>query len=258
MPSHVLSVAAQSPNARAVRAVGNELTRRHLLAGAGAATLAGASTATAAPGNDAELLDLIQRLLAITEEFRRSDARMDALYDQLPSLEWTVEELTAHRIEGRKDRPRTLLPEDIERSDRADDPAQPILQRAVDEREDGYTASLTVVRPKVTAADRAAWRLRCRARRALYDAKHAARDEAMERLGINAGEKQSKAIGAEWYAIRNRIIASPAATVAGATAKMKASADITGTGSDADIDIHEPGLFVSALADLERFAGGAA
>lgn len=237
------------------------MSRRHLLVGAGAAALAGASTVTAAPAAphlDADLLDLIQCLHAITKEFRQSDARMDALYDQLPSLEWTVDELKAHRIEGGKGRPRTLLPEDIERSDRADDPAQPIFQRMVDEREDGYTASLTVVQPTVTAADRAAWRLRCRARRALYDAKHAVREEAMERLGINAGERQSKAICAEWIAIRNRIIASPAATVAGATAKMKASADITGTGSDADIDIHEPGLFVSALADLERLAGGAA
>ena len=234
------------------------MSRRRLLAGAGAAALAGASTATAAPNDHAELLDLIQRLHAKAEEDRLLNARIDALHDQLPSLEWTVEELTAHRIEGKKDRPRTLLPEDIERSDRADDPAQPILQRTVDEREDGFSASLTAVRPKVTAADRAAWRLRCRARRALYDAKHAARDAAKERLGITAGEKQSAAIWDEWLAIRNSIIATPAATVAGAVAKMKASTDITGTGSNADIDVHEPGLFVSALADLERLAGGAA
>lgn len=258
MPKLALSVAAQSQNARAVRTAGNELSRRHLLAATGAAALAGASTATAAPGNDAELLDLIQRLHVKADEDRHLNTQIDALYDHLPSLEWTVDELKAHRIEGNKDRPRSLLPEEIERSDRADDPAQPILQRTVDEREDGYTASLTAVRPKVTAADRAAWRLRCRARRALYDAKHAAREEAMERLGINAGEKQSAAIGAEWYVIRDRIIAKPAATVAGAVAKMKASTDITGKGSDADIDVHEPGLFVSALADLERLAGGAA
>lgn len=230
------------------------VSRRHLLAGAGVAVLSVAATSGAATGDDAELLNLIQRLQAKAEEDRQLNDELDALSDQVPSLEWTVEELAAHRIQDRKDRPRHVTLEEIERNDTWDRPDQRDVQRTVVEREDGYTMSVTIVRPEVTAADWEAWRVRCRERRALYDAKHTAMKDAEERLGIAAGNSRSAAINGEWFAIRDRILATPAVTVRGAVSKLKAAVDVDA----ADPYVAETLLFLSALADLERLAGGAA
>ncbi|WP_298372653.1 hypothetical protein [Azospirillum sp.] len=226
------------------------VSRRHLLVGVGVAVLSVAATSGAATGDDAELLNLIHQLHDAVNVCDRVWGDYNDLFEHGLSLRaWTTEELKRHRIPLGDGRSRTPTLEDLERYDGWDDPTHRKVSREEKEEGDVWSMTITTHQPTPTGDEVAAWRERCAARRALYDAKQTAANE----LGCDAVLEKADALRGEVNRLCALVEGTAPVTLAGAVAKLKACNTVC-----PDEVIEESTLFAAALADLERLAGGAA
>jgi len=243
-------------------------TRRSMLgalaAGSALATAPALSIA-AQPDVDAHLFDLIRQLDEVRATITVASAEYDALHKLLPSRIWTTEELTAHHIDGQKE-PHIVSLEEIEKNDRWDHPGQSrwTTPEVTDVMTDaGTTRTTTMVSffPKATETDLVAWRERCAARRALYDAKLSAHEEAERVHGTDAAQERVNSLWADWDKLRERIASTKPATAAGVLAKIRlyvAEAEPFDLDDD-QVDLGSTeALLASAMADLKRLVGDAA
>lgn len=197
------------------------LTRRAALtATAAMAASAGVAGATAYQHGDADLIDACRRWHEIRDRIARLETEIANLYGDLPSQAWSTEEQTFHRIDGDK-RPRLVTLADIEKNDRWDSPTNPKDKHTITEDGTTWICTITATRPTATEADLAAWRERCAARRALFDAKMAAYREAWDRLKMGEREAEMEARYQQAYALADTIRDLPAATMAGALEKLR-------------------------------------
>ena len=236
------------------------LSRRRLLSktatiagfGGTISSVAGAGVPTA---DDARLSDLCRRWQEIMTIISRLNDEAVVLHKRLPSRQWTPEELTAHRIDGKKDEPRYISPDDIEKNDRWDRPRKGEFEWTESTSEDGavYTQIHTVRRIKATEEDLAAWR-RCAARRALYDAKEASYKEVRRVIGLDAADECIDATWNERDRLAEEIKAYRPLTVAGVLEKMRVFREDDHESFDGEPDElnWSATLFLAALADLKR------
>lgn len=241
------------------------VSRRRLLTGTAPAIAALALPAAviAAPAlNDADapLFDLCRRWREMEPVMDRLSDINEKLHEALPSQLWTPEELTAHRIDGDKTAPRYLSLQDIVKNDDWDHPERGKSSHTTSESDDGLTTVMTITirRHNASAEELAAWKLRCEARRALYDAKMAAYEEAREASGARAADDRLGEAYCEHDRLLNEIKAYLPRTVAGVLEKMRvyrAEGDGTFDGEPDELSWSAT-LFLSALADFERLVGG--
>lgn len=241
------------------------VSRRRLLAGAASAATVGTVAATvaravAAPAIDTPLFDLCRRWREMEPIIARLSDEYEELHRMLPSRQWTPEELKAHRIDGEKDQPRYISLKDLENNDRWDSPTYPKCE--YDTQDDGTTMvqMIKTIRRTATEEEMEAWRGRCAARRALYDAKDAARDEAYRASGAGAAKQRLEAAYDERDRLWDEIKAYRPLTVAGVLEKMRLFREADGDNFDGEPDELNwtAALFLATLADLEGMVGGAA
>ncbi len=219
----------------------------------------------AKPDADAHLFDLIRQLNEVRLTIKARNAEAEALLKLLPSVLWTPDEMATHRIQENAQAARFVSVEEIKKKDGWDHPGQSRLTgpEVTDVKSDaGTTRTTTMVSffPKVTETDLAAWRERCAARRALYDAKLAAREEAALIRGVDAAQELVELLWGDWDKLRERIASTKPVTVAGVLVKIRlyvAEAEPFDLDDEGDQDGNEF-ILASAMADLKRLAGGAA
>ncbi len=234
----------------------NNLSRRLMLAQAATVLGVAALPVAAAPENpqdDSRLSRLISRYREIEKIIDVITDEEEALNDGLPSREWTREELIAHRIDGEKV-PHFVSLNEIEKNDGWDWPGHnEISDNTAD---DGTTKvmSITIRRRTPTEEELEAWRGRCAARRALYDAKEAVFDDARQTSGLHAVEKRGDMAHDERGRLMGAIKTYRPRTMAGALEKLRfyREYDRESFGGDPNELNWAPTLFLSALADLER------
>jgi len=239
------------------------ISRRRLLAGAGSIAAAGTVTVTAAsamakPDADAPLFDLCRRWREMEPVITRLSDEHEELHRLLPSRHWTPEELKAHRIDGKKDEPRFVSLADIEKNDRWDSPTFP--KNEYDTQDDGTTLVPTITTRRRTATEEEieAWRGRCAARRALYDAKVTARDEAYRTSGTEAAEQRLEDAYTERDRLWDEIKAYRPLTVAGVLEKMRLFRECDESfEGEPDTMNWTATLFLAALDDLGRLTASA-
>lgn len=197
------------------------LTRRAALtATAAMVASAGVAGATASQHGDADLIGACRRWHEIRDRFAQQETELALLHGSLPSQVWDTEEQTLHRIGGDK-RPRLVGLTDIENADRWDSPTYPTDKHSITDDGTTWVCKVTATRPAATEADLAAWRDRCAARRALFDAKMAAYRDARDRLKMGEKEAQMEALYQQAYALADTIRDLPAATMAGVLEKLR-------------------------------------
>ncbi len=118
---------------------------------------------------------------------------LDAAWGNLPSGLWTPEEMKTLGIRENTDETRRVSLEEIEQTDTRDKPSGSHSIASV-KTEQGLIETLTITSryTSVPEEDLAAWRDRCAARRALYDAKEAAFWSAYAASGLDAMNERYK------------------------------------------------------------------
>ena len=250
------------------------LSRRSLLAGtaasaaaAGIMSVPAAVAATIAPADDSPLVELLWRYREIDRVIDNVNNEIDAMNEGLPSKMWTPEELQAHNVQHLTyrgfDEPREIDLKTIEVNNGWDDPRWRLVESesVVTETWEGTKRVVTMRQVHETAAtpeEIAAWKARCAARRALYDAKEEAFRAAKENLDI----RRRPQIGLIEVTYRERedilekIRAYLPGTTVGAVEKMRFYRWYAGEFDGEPDDLGwSATLFLSALADLERLAG---
>lgn len=246
----------------------SRVSRRTMLAGAGISVAINSALATPsimamsaqAGGDDAPLFDLCRRWREARQVVECLGGEYERLGSLLPDLKWTPEELTAHRIDGAKDKPLYISPVDLERSNRADDPRKP--KRETSETDDGTTCVVThVYRSQNPSEDEiSAWRSRCAARQELYHAKNLAYHAAFQKHGLDAADERINAAAIETDRLWDEVKDYRPQTIAGALEKLRVfrECDEEQFGGDPE-ELEWPArLFLTALSDLERLTGGGA
>lgn len=216
------------------------------------ANIAISNTSTQPPADPAGLSDLIQRHQEAEAHSCQLQEELGLLYERLPATTWSPEELRAHNVQHLRDRgfdaPRHIDLETIAVNDKWDNPCWRFVEEesGVTETLEGTRHIQTTRMVRETAAsdeEIAAWKDRCAARRALYDAKEAAYDKARRDLGCPAAEARCEVPSDEGIALFKQIKDYRPQSLAEVLEKMKFFRDADG------IDCDE---FDLAIADLAR------
>lgn len=193
------------------------VSRRTVVAGAAAAVpaLGSLSLAGEPPAGRDPVLDLIAAFrFGLNQQLQITDKIDEIVHDLVPVLWWTWEELRDHGLKFNEcAAPRNVNLSEIEEADRSERPGKLKYEFG--------DASLTWSVEPPPPDKIQAWRDRCAARRALFDAKHAAYDQARAEAGIP--EMQARHDAAEDAATQavEQIIATPPRTLAGVVAVLR-------------------------------------
>ncbi len=238
-------------------------TRRTMLATTAAAAVSAAAPALAVASrpelaDDARLFALINRLDELDREIAALNAQADVLRDQLPSTAWTAEELKAHGVQGAVDGVVSL--DLIKKNNRWDHPSEgPCTHTHIREGNKLIQTVVTETRD-YTEQEEAAWRARCDARRALFDAKQTAYDQASAALGLPTLLDRIAAAETAWSDTLDEIAECRPATLRGVVAMLavyRKHSEIDPSDPEEEAGTVET-LFLRALSAAERMAAGAA
>jgi hypothetical protein len=184
-----------------------DIARRRLLTAVAAAPVIAVTPAFAErrSDDDAPIFEMARQISGIEAEIRRLCDEAEARHGALPRIKWSPEELAQHRIVGAHDAPRRVTQSELNDSDRRDKPRG--VDCKITDADDGVTLvqTYTTTRRTPAAAEITAWQERCAARRALYDEKNAARDEAKAVAGIEKIENTQAELWKEIYKILEKL-----------------------------------------------------